>query len=87
MTDELDPYKPIACNVHSEYELAVMRRTRLRLAWREASGQRRIGWVLPLDIYSRRGVEYMVVQSHDGDRHEIRLDKILSAAPRNPIYQ
>jgi len=86
MTDDLDPYKPIACDVHSEYELAIMRRSRLRLAWYDQRGQRRIGRVLPLDLYCREGIEYLEVQSHDGCRHEIRLDKILSARTRDPLY-
>jgi len=85
MTDDLDPYKPVACDIHSEYELAIMRRTSLRLAWYDRHGQRRIGRVMPLDLYCRMGIEYLMVQCHKGRRHEIRLDRIMSARRREPL--
>jgi len=78
MTDDLDPYKPIACDLHSEYELAVMHRVNLRLAWRDQHGQRHIGQLLPLDLRTRNRTEYLVAQTHDGRHHDIRLDRIIS---------
>lgn len=78
MTDERDPYKPIACGLHSEYELAVMHRVNLRLGWVDIHGQQHIGSLLPLDLCTRKHVEYLVARAHDGRLHEIRLDKINS---------
>lgn len=79
MSDDKDPYKPIACGLYSEYELAIMRRTRLSLAWIDAQGQQHIGNMLPQDLYTRERVEYLVAQAIDGGQHEIRLDKIISS--------
>lgn len=85
MTDDLDPYTPIACGLHSEYELAIMRRISLRLGWRDTHGQQHIGNVLPLDLYTRKHVEYLVARAIDGQQHEIRLDKIISSNVREAI--
>jgi Rho-binding antiterminator len=79
MTDDLDPYKPIACGLYSEYELAIMRRINLRLSWVDAQGLQHIGYVLPLDLYTRKHVEYLMARSIDEQQHEIRLDKIISS--------
>lgn len=85
MTDDLDPYTPIACGLYSEYELAIMRRVSLRLGWKDIHGQQHIGYVLPLDLYTRKHVEYLVARAIDGQQHEIRLDKILSSNVREAI--
>ena len=85
MTDDLDPYTPIACGLHSEYELAIMRRISLRLGWRDAGGQQYIGNLLPLDLYARKQVEYLMARAIDGQQHEIRLDKIISSNVREAI--
>ena len=85
MTDDFDPYTPISCGLHSEYELAVIRRINLRLGWRDAFGQQHIGNVQPLDLYARKQVEYLMARAHDGQQHEIRLDKINSSNVREAI--
>lgn len=79
MSDDLDPYKPIACGLYSEYELAIMRRIPLRLAWMGVSGQHHIGSLLPLDLYTRERVEYLMARDNQGQHHEIRLDRIISS--------
>lgn len=56
-----------------------MRRINLRLAWLDGSGQQHIGSVLPLDLYTRNHVEYLVARDIDSHQHEIRLDKIISS--------
>jgi Rho-binding antiterminator len=87
MSDDLEPYKPIACGLYSEYELAIMRRVKLRLSWVDAQGQQHIGQLLPLDLYTRQHVEYLVARAIDGQRHEIRLDKIISSNVREAVAQ
>ncbi|MBI1423628.1 MAG: transcriptional antiterminator, Rof [Gammaproteobacteria bacterium] len=87
MTDDIEPYKPIACGLYSEYELAIMRRIHLRLGWVDAQGQQYIGNVLPLDLQTRERVEYLLVRAIDGARHEIRLDKIISSNVREAVAQ
>ena len=87
MTDDIEPYKPIACGLYSEYELAIMRRTQLRLSWADTQGQQHIGNVLPLDLQTRKRVEYLLVRAIDNTQHEIRLDKIISSNVREAIAQ
>jgi Rho-binding antiterminator len=77
MTD----YTPIDCGLHSEYELAIMRRQSLRLAWNDARGTPHIGVYRPLDLHTRDGEEFMVVADADGTESQIRLDYIMSYNP------
>ncbi len=72
MTD----YRPIDCGLHSEYELAIMQGRRLTLRWREAGGEARRETLLPLDLVTRDGAEYLLAEDSDGRRLEIRLDHI-----------
>lgn len=74
MTD----YTPIDCGLHSEYELAIMRRQSLRLAWRDTQDTVHIGLYRPLDLCTRQGEEFMVVTDADGNESHIRLDYIMS---------
>ncbi len=71
-------YKPIACATYSEYELAIMRGTRMRLKWHAADGSVRQATVRPLDLITRNHEEYLLVE-HDGVQEEIRLDRIGTA--------
>jgi Rho-binding antiterminator len=70
-------YTPIDCGSYSEYELAIMHGNRLRLSWRDAEGFPRIGVLVPVDLRTRQGEEFLVATDHFGDEREIRLDRIL----------
>lgn len=85
MSDDMEPYKPITCGLYSEYELAIMRRVKLRLGWLDSQGQEHIGTVLPLDLYTRQHVEYLMTRAIDGQHHEIRLDRIKSSDVQEAI--
>jgi len=74
MTD----YVPIDCAVHSGYELAIMRRRRLRLTWRGDDGIIHIGIVTPTDLHTRNHEEFIDVTDVRGVLHSIRLDRIQS---------
>lgn len=74
MTD----YQPIACALHDEYELAVMRGRRVTLVWLDEAGQRQQAHVTPLDLVTRAGEEFLRVQDHNGETLDIRLDRIQS---------
>ena len=70
-------YRPIDCSLYSEYELAVMHGKRLRICWRDAQGSPRIEVLIPIDLRTRQGEEFLVVKDHNGFEREIRLDRIL----------
>ncbi|HEB60110.1 MAG TPA: transcriptional antiterminator, Rof [Gammaproteobacteria bacterium] len=74
MTDD-DSYRPIDCGRHSELELAIMHRQWLRVAWHEDGGSH-VEALLPRDLETREGVEYLLADNHDGTTHRIRLDRL-----------
>jgi Rho-binding antiterminator len=74
-------YVPIACVEHEKLEFAVLRRQKLRLEYRDEHGQTRTGIVLPTDVRTAAGAEWLSYRTAEGDPGEIRLDRILSASP------
>ena len=76
--DKPDDYRPIACGLYSHYEVAILRRTTLRLQWRDVSGLDHIDRVLPLDLLTRDHCEYLLAKNSAGASLAIRLDRILS---------
>jgi Rho-binding antiterminator len=77
MTD----YKPIDCGLYSEYEVAILHHSRLRLSWRDCTETVHIELVTPNDLRTRRGEEFLVVTGQHGGQQEIRLDRILHCKP------
>lgn len=72
-----DDYVPISCELHSEYELAVMRKQKLRIGWLDPNGNAHLEVLLPQDIFTRDGAEYMLAQASDGNSYQLRLDYII----------
>lgn len=72
-----EKYQPIACILHERLEFSVLRKIPLRLEYRQAD-QDRIEQVLPLDVATRDGAEWLAFRREDGSREEIRLDRIVS---------
>jgi len=73
MTD----YTPVDCGLHSEYELAIMHRDKLKLTWSDADGETCIDTITPTDLRTRNSEEFLVVSGADGMEFEIRLDRIM----------
>ena len=76
-----DEYKPISCDLHSQYELWIMRGQYIKLVWRNAQGVSHIGRVKPLDVRAESGYEFMYFRDASGARRRIRLDHIERAEP------
>ncbi len=72
-------YKPIACGLHENYQYAVMKRAPLDLSWLAEDGSLRQGRLLPLDVFTRKGAEYLSAETREGEALEIRLDRITRA--------
>ena len=70
-------YRPIDCSLYSEYELAIMHGERLRISWRDTEGPPRIEVLIPVDLRTRQGEEFLVAKDDNGLEREIRLDRIL----------
>jgi len=69
-------YVPVGCGLHSQYELWCMHRRWLRLNWRGPDGVAVTGVRRALDLFTREGAEWLVVEGGDGVRQEVRLDRI-----------
>lgn len=75
-----EPYQPIPCAFHESLEFAVLRRQRLNLRYRTEAGE--VGAiVLPLDVATRDGAEWLTFREGGDPSQVIRLDAILSADP------
>jgi len=75
-------YTPIDCALYSEYELAIMHKTRLQISWRDAQGSPRLEVLVPVDLRTRSGEEFLVAVDSLGAEREIRLDRILGSKCR-----
>ena len=69
-------YTTVDCGLHSAYELAIMRRDRIKLGWRDTAGATHLETVIPVDLRTRSNEEFLVVSVTDGTQREIRLDRI-----------
>ena len=81
MTD----YQPIACGLYNRYELAVMHRTPLTLCWRGADGLSHLETLLPEDLETRNGEEFLVLRNGAGEQFRVRLDRITAAHSREAL--
>ena len=75
----MSDYTPIDCALYSEYELAIMRKWKLRIGWRDTQGMTHVETVLPRDLQTRHGEEFLIMETRDGRCLEIRLDQINEA--------
>lgn len=80
MTD----YQPIGCGLYSEYELAVMHRTPLKLCWQGSDGLSHLETLMPEDLETCNGEEFLVVRNTAGEQFRVRLDRIRVAPSRQP---
>jgi Rho-binding antiterminator len=71
-----DPYKPIACALHDEFEIAIMHRQKLRITWLDDSGCSHDSLVLPVDTRVDSGEEFLIAEEEGGKQLTIRLDRI-----------
>ncbi len=85
MTNKTDPYQPINCDLHSEYEVAILHRVMLQLQWQDDQAQQHIAKVMPLDLKTENQQEFLVAQTNDGVMHSIRLDKIIQSDVEDAI--
>jgi Rho-binding antiterminator len=78
----MSDYQPIACGLYSQYELAVMHRTPLTVSWRGADGLDHLETLLPKDLETCKGEEFLVLLNAAGVLLRVRLDRILSVHSR-----
>lgn len=77
MNEQRDPYVPIECGLHSQYELAIMHGNNIQLSWMDQQQNRHSEEVTPLDLITRDRKEYLVIRTSNGEQYQVRLDKII----------
>ena len=74
----MSEYIPVTCELHSEYELAVMRHQFFNVSWKDRDKQVRKSVLKPLDLLTRDKEEIMLAEDKEGQLLELRLDYILT---------
>ncbi len=73
-----ETYQPIDCSLHDQYEIAVLHKTPLHLRWKEENGGITEDNVLPVDVITAKGEEFLVIKrGHSHRIGKIRLDRII----------
>lgn len=70
------PYKPISCDLHSQYELAIMHRKTLCLTWLEEGESVTKTDITPVDVQTKNKAEFLIAKTQEQDEVVIRLDQI-----------
>ena len=81
MGKDIDNYIPIDCGLHSEYELAIMHKTKINLSWIDSDNLKHTESVMPIDLVIKTKQEFLKIQTQDNKINEIRLDKIIEFIP------
>lgn len=75
----MSDYRPIDCDVHEQLELAVLQQRRLRLTLRND-----VETVMPVDVQTADGAEWLRARRHDGSEIKVRLDEIRKVEAASP---
>lgn len=73
----MSAYRPIACIAHERLEFAVLKRQALRLRYRDEQAGEHEARVMPLDVYTRDGAEWLRARLETGGEIVVRLDHII----------
>ncbi len=75
------PYSPVSCEVHSGYELAIIRKQVLSITWQDEQNKTHQQQLSPYDVITEQKTEYLLAKDSNGKNKKIRLDKIIEAHP------
>lgn len=76
MDNKDNTYQPISCDLHSQYELAIMHKNKLQLSWLSEGELVTETNISPLDIQTKNRAEYLIAVTADSKNLCIRLDHI-----------
>ena len=74
-----DNYKPVSCETHSQYELAIMHDQQLCIHWQVQPNTSITEILNPYDVITNQGAENLLTRDPNGKDTKIRLDKIIEA--------
>ncbi|MDX1606064.1 MAG: hypothetical protein R3202_07700 [Candidatus Competibacterales bacterium] len=72
-----DDYVPIDCEQYCRYEVAILHRQWLRIAWHHHDGLSHLETLLPLNLNTRNHAEYLLARNGRGKLFEFRLDRVI----------
>ena len=69
----MSDYRAIACSDHERLEFAALKRQWLdvKVKTGDRAGRQRL---MPLDVYTRDGAEWLLAETESGERLTLRLD-------------
>ena len=69
----MSDYRAIACSDHERLEFAALKRQWLELSVTtgDRAGRQRL---MPLDVYTRDGAEWLLAETPSGEQQTLRLD-------------
>ena len=70
----MSDYRPIACSDHERLEFSALKRQWIEVTVK--SGSSDVQRLLPLDVYTRDGAEWLKAQTQAGDVVTLRLDAL-----------
>ena len=72
------PYQPISCELHSQYELAIIHKNTLCLTWSKDGEVVTEKNIIAVDVQTKNKAEYLVVKTYEQNTpYSIRLDYII----------
>jgi Rho-binding antiterminator len=77
MDSNNDTYKPVSCDLHSQYELAIMHKNKLYLSWLTNGETITESNISPLDVQTKNHAEYLIAVTAANKNIYIRLDHII----------
>ena len=76
MNNQNGTYQPISCELHSQYELAIMHKDKLQISWLSEGQIITETNISPLDVKTEIKAEYLIAVTSDNKNLCIRLDHI-----------
>lgn len=71
------PYQPVSCDLHSQYELAIMHKNKLSLSWLEGENTVSETNIMPVDVLTKNKTEYLIAKTAEKKDLCLRLDHIV----------
>lgn len=76
MKSKVETYQPISCELHSQYELAIMHQNKLQLSWLSEGQLVTETDISPIDVQTKNKAEYLIAVTADNKNLCLRLDHI-----------
>lgn len=72
-----DTYQPVSCELHSQYELAIMHKSKLQLSYLSDDKLPIKCIVNPVDVQTKDKAEYLIAITSENKNIRLRLDHII----------